>query len=215
MTTSTPPATSAIRNWAPCRWGRCGNRVVISDRCARRSEGTAAYACGRRAVPVRCAPQRPQNSPPGTVEPQCEHVTSGGPSSAKPLSAAGAGGDLALAVTRGLRLVLLPLRLGIEHARPAAASALVDRAAPGVLLEVHALAGLENGRAANRGHRRQRRGEARGRVLALPARERSGVAAGDEVRHALRDGPVVDRRVRVAHAVGHVRLARAEAFRAD
>src|SRR5207249_734549 len=74
-------------------------------------------------------------------------------------------GHLPLAPARGLRFLFLVVRQGVEDARASSATALVDRAAPRVLLEVHALLRLEHARAADGGNRGQGGRKAPGRIL--------------------------------------------------
>src|SRR5258706_5692433 len=80
--TAAAPAISAQRNAPPRRCGRWGKSVLMIDRCATRSEGTAAKACVREALAVtRWAPQWPQKLPAGTTDSQCGQFTKGGRSS--------------------------------------------------------------------------------------------------------------------------------------
>src|SRR5207253_10155869 len=106
-----------------------------------------------------------------------------------------------------LHLVFLKSGRGVELAGTAAAAALIDRASPGVLLEVDALLRLENACPADGCHRRQRRGKAARRRLVEAAGVGAVITAPHEVRHAQRDRAVLDRGVDVAGAAGSVGLA--------
>src|SRR5260370_36132176 len=115
-------------------------------------------------------------------------------------------------MARGQGDDVLVIRYRVELAGATARTDLGHRAAPGRLFEIDPLHRLEHGRAAYRGHVRERRREARRWRRGLAAGIGAAVAAGDEMRHALRYRAVLDARIRCSMPARRVGFACAKAL---
>src|SRR5580704_7577576 len=110
-------------------------------------------------------------------------------------------------MTRRTKDALLVVWRRVKLTGPPAAAALVERTSPRHLLEIDPLLRLEDGGAANRRQGGQGRWKASGGRLVHAAGVGAVVATGHEMRHPLRQRPVLDAGVGVAVAAGGIRLA--------